>query len=52
MTDSEIRLQVTKELAEAMKKFAPDLMKEFADRWNYARLTEDAKLERFLALLR
>lgn len=39
-------------LAEAMQKFAPDLMKEFAERWAYAKLSPDQKLDQFLAVLR
>jgi hypothetical protein len=42
----------TRLLAEAMKAFAPDLMKEFVERFNYAKLSPDEKLDRLIAVLR
>lgn len=39
-------------LAEAMKKFAPDLAEQLAERWALAMKDQDARLEAFLAYLR
>lgn len=39
-------------LAGAMRKFAPDLMDEFARRWGASAQEQDARLEAFLAFLR
>lgn len=50
-----VREEVERErntLAGAMKKFAPDLMGEFAARWEYSKLSPPEKLERLIVALR
>lgn len=46
------RNAVLRELGDAMKKFAPDLARELADRVEYAKLTPDQRLDRFIEIMR
>lgn len=56
MTEAEIRADEREKtvhvLAEAMQKFSPDLAAQLTERWSYARLDDNERLERLLMVLR